>query len=76
MSEKDHNSLFYDLKALNSIEYAGLQMKISNFQNSQSDNFETKAIDIRKQAAITIKNELAKFEKETKKLKNSINEKK
>jgi hypothetical protein len=76
MDEKDHNALFYDLKALNSLEYVGLQLKISNIQNSQSDKVETKTIDIRKQTAITIKNELAEVEKETKRLKNSLNRKK
>lgn len=76
MSEKDYNALFYDLKALNSLEYVVLQLKVSNIQNSQSDKVETKTIDIRKQTAITIKNELAEFEKETKRLINSLNRKK
>ena len=74
MEEKEHNALFYDLKALNSLEYLGLQIKISNLQNSQIEKVGKKAIDIRKQAAITIQNELKKFVANTKKLKNSLND--
>jgi len=67
MNEKDQNALFYDLKALNSLEYLGLQLKISNLQNCQSEKIGEKAIDIRKQVEITIQNGLAKFVKENKK---------
>ena len=74
MNEKDQNALFYDLKALNSLEYLGLQLKISNLQNCQSETIGKKAIDIRKQAAITIQEELAKFVSNTKRLKNSLND--
>jgi hypothetical protein len=74
MNEKDHNALFYDLKALSRLEYVALILKLNKLPNNKIEKVGKRVIDTRKQATIAIKKELAKFVSNTKRLKNSLND--